>query len=201
MRLLLVRHGQSVWNAGRRLQGQADIPLSDLGRAQARRLQPVLAALAPDRAVSSDLSRAAETAELLGLGAELRPGLREIAVGGWQGEEIAAIIAREEANYRGWRAGSHAPAGGESWGAFRTRVVEAIAAEIAAGVTHSLVAVCHGGVIRALVEHYLGLSPSQIIPVGPASLTVLRFSEPAAAAARLELFNYRPDLPDLAAPD
>ena len=61
MRLLLVRHGETEWNAARRLQGQADIALSDRGRDQARRLRPVIEALRPDRVVTSDLLRAAET--------------------------------------------------------------------------------------------------------------------------------------------
>lgn len=68
MRLLLVRHGQSEWNATRRLQGQADIVLSDMGREPARRLAPLIAAIGPDRAITSDLVRAAETADLLGRG-------------------------------------------------------------------------------------------------------------------------------------
>jgi probable phosphoglycerate mutase len=82
MRLLLVRHGASEWNAVRRLQSQADLALSDLGREQARRLRPVTEALVPDQTISSDLVRAAETARLLGAtDANLMPGLREIAVG------------------------------------------------------------------------------------------------------------------------
>lgn len=84
MRLLLVRHGQSEWNAGRVLQGQADVPLSDLGRAQAAALAPTIAALAPDRAVTSDLQRAAATAAILGYpDARPDPALREIDVGVW----------------------------------------------------------------------------------------------------------------------
>lgn len=199
MRLLLVRHGESEWNAARRLQGQADIALSERGCEQARRLRPVVEGLAPDRALSSDLRRAADTARLLG--AEplaLTADLREIDVGAWTGESIADIVAREPEAYAGWRAGVHAPERGESWAVFRARAARAVETEAAAG-GRSLLVVCHGGVIRALLEHFLDLSPSRIIPVGPASLTTLRLSP--RGAARLELFNFTAGLPELAAPD
>ena len=65
-RILLVRHGESEWNAVRRLQGQADIDLSQKGRRQAAALAPVVEGLAPDLVLTSDLKRAADTAALLG---------------------------------------------------------------------------------------------------------------------------------------
>ena len=65
-RLFLVRHGESEWNAVRRLQGQADISLSAKGEAQATALASTVAQLAPDRVVTSDLRRAYQTASLLG---------------------------------------------------------------------------------------------------------------------------------------
>lgn len=198
MRLLLVRHGESEWNAARRLQGQADIALSERGREQARRLRPVIKGLEPDRCLSSDLRRAAETASLLGAeGASFTPELREIDVGCWTGQAIADIVAREPEAYAGWRAGTHAPEGGESWAAFRARAARAVE-EAAQGCRHLLV-VCHGGVIRALLEHFLALTPARIIPVGPASLTALRLN--GQGTARLELFNFTPGQPELAAPD
>jgi glucosyl-3-phosphoglycerate phosphatase len=196
MRLLLVRHGQSEWNAARRLQGQADIALSDLGRDQVRRLAPVIAAIGPDRAITSDLARATETAALLG-GAIPMTALREVNVGDWTGAEIAALIRTEPAHYQGWRAGTYAPPGGELWTDFRARVADVIAAE-AENPCANLLVVCHGGVIRALMDNLLELPPRQIIPVGPATLTAIRLTD---TGPRLELFNYRPDLPEFAAPD
>lgn len=196
MRRLLVRHGQSGWNAVRRLQGQADIALSDLGREQARRLAPVIGAIGPARAITSDLVRAAETAAILG-GAVPNPALREVAVGNWTGAKIADLQANEPDHYQGWRAGTYAPPGGELWSDFRARVAAVIEAE-AANPCDNLLVVCHGGVIRALVEHLLGLPPRHIIPVGPASLTAIRLND---TGPRLELFNYRPDLPEFVAPD
>ena len=78
---MLWRHGQTVWNAERRFQGQSDIALDDVGQAQAERAARLLAALRPDLIVSSDLSRAAQTAaplsRLTGLAVTLDKDLRE----------------------------------------------------------------------------------------------------------------------------
>jgi len=200
MRLLLVRHGQSEWNAGRVLQGQADIPLSDLGRAQAVALAPLVAGLAPDRAVTSDLARAAATAALLGhADARREPDLREIDVGVWQGRAISDLQAEDPEGYAGWRAGTHRPEGGEDWGSFTARVAGAIRREAAMEDGTALV-VCHGGVIRAVLDAFLGLRPQHILPVAPASLTVLRLAKDSPYA-KLELYNFRPGNPELGAPD
>ena len=123
--------------------------------------------------------------------------MREIAVGDWTGAEIDTLISDQPEHYHGWRAGTYAPPGGELWANFRERVAAVITAE-AASPCDNLLVVCHGGVIRALVEHLLDLPPRQIIPVGPASLTAIRLAD---TGPRLELFNYRPDLPEFAAPD
>jgi glucosyl-3-phosphoglycerate phosphatase len=200
MRLLLVRHGQSEWNAGRVLQGQADIPLSLLGRQQADALAPFVAALNPCRVVTSDLVRATETAARLGFpDARREKRLREIDVGRWQGRTIADLQAEDAAAYQGWRAGTHRPEGGELWDEFAGRTAAAVHDEAGQG-GKTLLAVCHGGVIRALLNRLMGLSPKQIIPVAPASLTALRLNGDAQGA-RLELFNWRPTTLDLEAPD
>lgn len=202
MRLLLVRHGQSEWNADKRLQGQADIGLSAKGIAQAQALADTIARLKPAHIITSDLKRARHTAELLGYpDAVLTPGLREIHVGDWQGQRIADIIAADETRYLGWRAGTHTPPGGENWAQFVARCREAIEAERGKHRGENLLVVCHGGVIRALLDHYLELAPTHIIPVGPASLTALRLPEDAEKGARLELFNYRPVELEFDAPD
>jgi probable phosphoglycerate mutase len=198
-RLLLVRHGESEWNAVRRLQGQADIDLSARGRAQAEALHPVIAALKPDLVLASDLKRARDTAALLGHGdAEPSETLREIDVGGWTGRVIADIRAKDDAAYRGWRAGTFTPPDGESWAVFRARTVAAVRDGLDRAEARLLV-VSHGGVIRALLEGLLLLSPERIVPVGPGSLTVLRQDE--RTDMRLELFNYTPGAPSFDAPD
>jgi 2,3-bisphosphoglycerate-dependent phosphoglycerate mutase len=87
--LLLVRHGETDWNADGRLQGHTDRPLSDYGRRQAQKLAEELEGEEIDAIYSSDLARARETAEIvgrrLGLPVELDPDLREKDWGTWEG--------------------------------------------------------------------------------------------------------------------
>jgi uncharacterized phosphatase len=88
-KLLLVRHGETDWNAEGRLQGQTDRPLSDYGRRQARQLADELEGEQFEAIYSSDLSRAQETAEIVGrrldVPVELDPDLREKDWGTWEG--------------------------------------------------------------------------------------------------------------------
>jgi broad specificity phosphatase PhoE len=96
-RILLVRHGQSVWNAVGRWQGHADPPLSDLGRVQARTAAAALGAL--DAIFASDLQRAMETAAIisteLGVGpVVIEPALRERNAGEWSGLTSSEIHER-----------------------------------------------------------------------------------------------------------
>lgn len=197
-RLLLVRHGESEWNAVRRLQGQADIALSARGRDQARALAPMLDVWKPDLVLTSDLARAVETSALLGYPkAERQPGLREHSVGTWTGQAIADIRAREEDNYLAWRAGTYAPPEGELWHDMRARIGTAMIEALQRTQNTGLL-VCHGGVIRAALDYALGLEPARIIPVGPASLTILAFPN---GIARLEAFNVTGSTPELDAPD
>ena len=198
-RLFLVRHGESEWNAVRRLQGQADIALSPQGEAQAIALASTVAQLAPDRVITSDLRRAHQTASLLGYpDARQDAGLREVNVGDWTGLPIADIIAADAEAYRGWRAGTFAPPGGEHWQDFSLRTANAVLSE--SETAKRLLVVCHGGVIRALLQTLLGLAPKRIIPVGPGSLTILA-NKPAETEMRLEVFNFAPGGPVLDAPD
>ena len=103
-RLILVRHGESTWNAEERLQGQLDPPLSERGREQSRALAGMLDGLPDDRVVCSDLGRARQTAELLGLSpGRFDPRWREIDVGSWGGRVAAEVdaLGPELTNWRG----------------------------------------------------------------------------------------------------
>lgn len=88
-RLVMLRHGQTEYNAGSRMQGQLDTDLSDLGRDQAAAAAEVLAKRQPLLIVSSDLRRALDTAETLGTRAGVAVAvdkrLRETHLGDWQG--------------------------------------------------------------------------------------------------------------------
>ena len=102
-RFCLVRHGETAWNAETRLQGHVDIPLNDIGRAQAQAAALSLATQNFDALYSSDLSRAVETAAAAGarLGLEVLPtqSLRERRLGGFQGLTRAEAQARYPVEY------------------------------------------------------------------------------------------------------
>jgi glucosyl-3-phosphoglycerate phosphatase len=201
-RLMIVRHGESEWNADRRLQGRADIGLSDRGRSQAAALRPVIEALSPDRAVTSSLRRARQTAAIVGFpDAEAREELCEIDVGDWTGQSIGDLVAQAPETYRAWRAGKFTPGGGESWSEFLARI-DRVTDELLDGPERAVLLVAHGGVLRALLERLLSLSPDRIVPVAPGSLTILRqgFAN-GRDDLRLEVFNFSPAGPQFDAPD
>lgn len=115
-RLVVWRHGRTEWNEQQRVQGQLDIPLDSVGRAQIAVAAPVLAAKEPSFVVSSDLSRAAEGGRLLaalaGVPITLDERLREVYVGTWQGLTMVEVQERLPAEYAAWRAGEDIPRGG-----------------------------------------------------------------------------------------
>lgn len=195
-RLLLVRHGETAWNAARVLQGQADIPLSPRGRQQAQALAPLVRRWAPDTVISSDLSRARETAELLGCkDAGPDPRWREADLGRWTSQPVIDVLKTEADHYQRWRNGQEAPPGGESVTAFRARVGAALR-ELNAHEGNVLV-VCHGGVIRAVLAIVLGLEADRIVAVDPGSLTILDFS----TNPRLLAYNNTPQVLEAQATD
>ena len=106
VRLVLWRHGQTVFNVERRFQGQTDIPLNAVGRQQAERAARHLAALAPVALYSSDLIRATATAEplarLTGLTVQLDKDLRERNGGLWEGKTDTEIRAEYPEAYARW---------------------------------------------------------------------------------------------------
>jgi glucosyl-3-phosphoglycerate phosphatase len=163
-RLVIWRHGRTEWNAAGRFQGGMDPPLDDVGRQQAVRVAPHLAAQLPAEGtvvVSSDLSRAAETAtaltDVLGVPLRLDPRLREHGLGCWEGLTRDEVAARYPDQYADWLAGRPVrDRGGED----ATQVVErALAALAALPPAAVAVVVTHGGTAGRLMETLLGLGP------------------------------------------
>lgn len=154
--ILLARHGETDDNrAPLRFQGQRDTPLNDTGRAQARELAARIAERgeAIGSLWASDLSRARETAEIVGARIGMEPRLdarlREGARGEWEGFLFDEIEAAEPEAFAAWRRGGadwRFP-GGESLAEQQARVLEALAEIDATGPSPALV-VCHGGSIR-----------------------------------------------------
>lgn len=173
------RHGRTAWNAEGRFQGQADVPLDDVGTAQAERAARLLAALRPDAVLSSDLARAAHTAAALarvaGVGVGYDKDLRETYLGSWQGRTRAEVTAEFPAEAAAWFRGSGATradqlrrGGGET----ETEVAERVAAAVARGLETvpgrgTLVAVTHGGAARVGIGRLLGLAPARWAALGP----------------------------------
>ncbi|MET0982330.1 MAG: histidine phosphatase family protein [Telluria sp.] len=171
-RIALIRHGETAWNAERRLQGHLDIDLNDEGRRQAAALA---AALAGDRErgnfdvlASSDLARAAQTAKALGevlhLPLYIDGRLRERCYGGFEGllyTEIAERYPREFAAWQGRDIDGTLPPGqnrGETFREFYDRVISAILGWAADNPGKSLALVAHGGVLECAYRAALGLS-------------------------------------------
>lgn len=179
MRLLLVRHGESEWNASGRLQGQADPPLSKLGRRQAAHAAARLVDEGVDAIVSSDLERAYDTADALasGVGLEVvrRTDLREVDLGSWTGVSREEIERESPELWRRWRIeGVEGWDGGEKYADAIVRVGEAVASIAAEHEGRTVVAVSHGGSIRLATCHLLGLPAAElgrIMSIGNASIT------------------------------
>ncbi len=163
--LILVRHGETDWNRDGRWQGQADAPLNERGREQARAVADELAGEPVEAVYASDLSRARETAEIiaarLGLqSVEVDRRLREVHVGSWSGLTMAEIEARFPTEVERWRTGdpAHAFAGGETYAAMGERVVEGLAEIAERHPAGEVVIVLHGGSIRGALAHVAGIT-------------------------------------------
>jgi probable phosphoglycerate mutase len=163
IRLLVVRHGESTWNAQSRWQGQADPPLSALGERQAEEAAERLHEIGSIRAVwTSDLVRARRTAELiasrLGVGrVHEEPRLRERDVGSWSG------LTREEIEERwpGYLAARRAPPDFEGDAELLARTRAGLLAAADGSASGDVLVVTHGGVVRT-IERSLGAEPGRL---------------------------------------
>jgi probable phosphoglycerate mutase len=153
-RFCLVRHGETAWNAETRLQGHIDVPLNDIGRAQAQSAALSLATQSFDALYSSDLSRTVETAAAAGalLRLEVRrtQSLRERRLGGFQGLTRAEAQERYPVEYARFCArdpDDPPPGEGESLRVFSARIEAAFASLAEKHRGETLLIVTHGGVL------------------------------------------------------
>ena len=168
-RLVMLRHGQTEFNAGSRMQGQLDTDLSELGRAQAVAAAEVLAKRQPLLIVSSDLRRAYDTAvslgERSGVEVDVDTRLRETHLGDWQGLTHTEVDAAAPGARLAWRDDARwAPHGGESRVDVAERSLPLVAELVdtqpewgADDADRPLVLVAHGGLIAALTAVLLGI--------------------------------------------
>ena len=204
-RLILLRHGQTEYNATDRMQGQLDTDLSELGRTQAKTAAAELATREPIRIVSSDLRRALDTAVALGDAAGVSvtqdERLRETHLGEWQGLTHTEVDDLAPGARPAWRADATiAPPGGESRIDVARRSVPLVR-ELLSGVPEwgadgdqrPLVLVAHGGLIAALTAALLDL-PTDRWPVlgGLANTSWVQLGAHGAGAQpswRLDVWN------------
>jgi len=183
MRLILVRHGETPWNVTLQYQGQANVPLNERGREQALRAAARLTRYGVTRLYSSDLARAWQTAEVIGTTIGLTPvaipELREIDVGQWEGftpEELYRRFPDHMAEYRRDPART-VRLGGESYAQLQARALIALQQIQDQHQPGDIVAaVSHGGTIRALLCHVIGLDLDRFgrMWIDNGSLTELR---------------------------
>lgn len=206
-RLVMLRHGQTVFNAGSRMQGQLDTELSELGCAQAVAAAEVLAKRQPVLIVSSDLRRAYDTAVVLGertgLRVQVDTRLRETHLGDWQGMTHLEVDAAAPGARLAWRDdATWAPHGGESRVDVAARgmplVAELVAGEPEWGQEEPgrpVVLVAHGGLIAALTAALLGL-PVVNWPAlgGMGNASWVQLSGHGADDAQLDRIRWRLDV-------
>lgn len=169
--ILLIRHGETAWNAERRLQGHLDIALNAEGERQAAALGAALAREQIDLVISSDLARARQTAEAVqrARGApdagrvQLDAQLRERCYGGFEGLLYSEIAARFPLEFAAWQArnvDAVLPPGknqGETFRSFFDRATKAILGHAARHPGQTLALVAHGGVLECAYRAALGL--------------------------------------------
>ncbi len=171
MRLTLIRHGPTAWNAARRFQGRSDVPLSARGRAHARALASALSREGFDKIYSSDLGRALETARAIAgaSGAQIvvDARLREFDFGRWEGLTWEEIVAAYPAlaGSTPTAARHYAPDEGETFADVRGRVQEFLDELLAEQPDSSIGVVTHAGALHALFAA-LGLEASRFSTSG-----------------------------------
>ena len=188
-RVILIRHGETAWNAERRLQGHIDIALNEEGLRQARALGGALAGETVDVVYSSDLQRAHQTAQAVALHQRLPvhtdPGLRERCYGGFEGLLYAEIEARFPREFAAWQArdiDGAMPSGlreAETFRQFYARATGAIGTLAARHPGQTVAIVAHGGVLECAYRAALGLSldTPRNFPVMNASINRFTHSE------------------------
>jgi len=162
-RLILIRHGETEWNRSLRFQGHRDIPLSEEGRAQARKIAHRLSTEKIDAAYASDLSRALETAKTIAeyhnLDVKVTPELKEINFGHWEGLTHSEIDSRFPDSMAQWLKNpmeTRIP-GGESMNDVSLRCMAGVSQILAENTGKNVLIAAHGGVLRVIIANVLGI--------------------------------------------
>lgn len=162
MKILLLRHGQTEWNALQKYQGHKDIALNDIGRTQAGQLGDYLQSHEDIEAIyCSDLSRSRETADIIArklqLPVQIDKRLREISFGLWEGMTYEEVSLAYPAEYEQWFNNNLAlkVPGGETVDELLARVLPVLG-EVAARHSGTVLIVSHGGLIKTVLNYIYG---------------------------------------------
>jgi probable phosphoglycerate mutase len=195
-RVFVVRHGATVLTSEDRFAGETDVPLSDDGRGQLRRLAERLSGEKIAAVYASPLGRTMETGRILAAPHGLRvgpsDGLREISHGHWEGKTRAEVEKEYPAEYARWQGDPYnfAPPGGETGLSVTARSIPALLAIVSAHENEQVIVASHKATIRLMIGSLIGLDLRRyrdFLDQSPASLNILDFRGPAQA--RLSLFN------------
>jgi broad specificity phosphatase PhoE len=195
-RVYLVRHGATVLSAEDGFAGETDVPLSDDGREQLRRLSQRLSGEKVSAVYASPLGRTMETGRILaaphGLSVTPTDGLREISHGHWEGKKRSDVEKEYPAEYALWQTDPYnfAPPGGETGLSVTARAIPALIAIVSAHEGQQVIVASHKATIRLMIGALIGLDLRRyrdFLDQSPASLNILDFRGPAQA--RLSLFN------------
>ena len=195
-RVFMVRHGATILSAEDRFAGATDVPLSDEGREQTRRLGERLSGEKIAGVFASPLGRTMETARILaephGLEVQPRDGLREISHGRWEQMTRREVEERFPEEAMEWEKDPYvfAPVGGESGLSVTARALPALIELVRENAGENILVVSHKGTIRLLLSSLLGFDPRRYrdnLEQNPAALNIVDFKDPVRA--RLTLFN------------
>lgn len=195
-RIFLIRHGATTLTAEDRFAGATDVPLSDTGREQVRRLAERLSDDGITAVYASPLGRTVETARILaephGLEVQTRDGLREISHGRWEQMTRHDVERQFPEEAASWEEDPYtfAPMGGESGLAVTARALPVLMEIVRSHPGANVAVVSHKATIRLLLSSLLGFDPRRYrdnLDQSPAALNVVDFKDPVRA--RLTLFN------------
>ena len=192
LHLILVRHGETEWNAQRRYQGQTDVPLSALGIQQAELIAERLATLKIDAVYASDLIRAWETAQIIaekcGLNVLSEPCLRELKFGVLEGLTFDEAQAQYPGMIAAWQEDfNNAPEGAETIDLFNTRIVSLLEDLKQKHDEQVVLLVAHGGSLSEILRVALSLSRQKrwYLEMENASLSEVLIAEDYVSLKRL----------------
>lgn len=195
-RVLLVRHGATVLSAEDRFAGSTDVELSEEGRRQARCLAESLADTRIAASYASPMSRAIETAKIVGTPQGIvpttYPGLREIDHGRWEGLTRREVEERHCDEYAQWEEDpfTFAPEGGEAGISVMARALPVLRTIVLAHPDQTVLVVSHKATLRLLLCSLLGIDARGYrdrLDQAPACLNIVDFKD--AVRARLMLYN------------